>query len=128
MKDELNRSYNGGEVVYLRKSEVSHSSIQYAKSLALQKSKENADLPSLLAELNQSLNIGQHPEFFVGDKISMADMSFFWLWDILASVAPPEALELLKAYEHLYGLFTRLQEHPKLQQYLKFRCNDLVLH
>ena len=31
LKYELNRSYNGGGVVYLRKSEASHSSLQYAK-------------------------------------------------------------------------------------------------
>ena len=29
MKDELNRSYNGGGVVYLLKSELSRSAIQY---------------------------------------------------------------------------------------------------
>ena len=29
MKDELNRSYNGGGVVYVLKSELSRSSLQY---------------------------------------------------------------------------------------------------
>ena len=35
LKDELNRSYNGGGVVYLRKSEASRSSIQYVLSILL---------------------------------------------------------------------------------------------
>ena len=35
LKYELNRSYNGGGVVYLRKSEASHSSLQYIKTCAL---------------------------------------------------------------------------------------------
>ena len=35
IKDELNHSYNGGGVVYLRKSEASHSSIQYVQILKI---------------------------------------------------------------------------------------------
>lgn len=80
----------------------------------------NETLPNFLKALENNMS-----KYFVGTEISIADISFFWFIDAVATAAP-DVMEKLKAYEKLFNLFESIQSDSKLQQYLKFRSNAMI--
>lgn len=72
-------------------------------------------IPNLLKALESNMS-----KYFVGTKTSIAEVSFFWFIDALATVNPTVS-DQIKAYPKLLDSFESIQSDLKLQQYLKFR-------
>jgi len=86
-----------------------------AKDAALKEFVEKT-LPTILPNL-QNLAATNRAGFFVGDKISLADLHFYAIAEILVAKNP----NVLTAHPNLKQIFDKVAASPKIADYLKKR-------
>jgi len=66
---------------------------------------------------NFAKNLGDR-QYFVGNKLSLADILFYYIMDVYFLPAKPDAI---KEHQNLVSLYERVKGHPKVDAWVKAR-------